>query len=89
MTVKVFLRYTEDGKIKGQGYEEEIYINERKARGELILEIPTQINYKKHKLDMETMTVVPKTEEEIEAERPKPYVVPQIQVPNLLTSSQE
>ena len=72
MTMKVFLQYLQNGKVTGQVCEEEIYFEQRKSNGELVLEIPSQINYKNHKIDITTMTVVPKTQEEIDADTPKP-----------------
>jgi len=72
MTMKVFLQYLPDGKVTGQVCEEEIYFEQRKSNGELVLEIPSQINYKNHKIDITTMTVLPKTQEEIDADTPKP-----------------
>jgi len=81
MTTKVFLTYTPEGKIIAQTFEEEIYFAQRIANGELLLEIPSQINYKTHKIDMTTMEVVQKTPEEIAADTPKPVQPPEVVIP--------
>jgi hypothetical protein len=81
MTTKVFLTYTPEGKIIAQTFEEEIYFLQRIAKGELVLEIPSQINYKTNKIDVATMTVVPKTPEEIAADTPQPVQMPEIILP--------
>jgi len=85
MTIKIFLTYTPECKITAQTFEEEIYFEQRKANGELVLEIPSQIHYKIHKIDMTTLQVVQKSPEEIDAEAPKPLEPPVIVLPPTIT----
>jgi hypothetical protein len=81
MTIKIFLTYEPDGKVIGQTHEEAVYFEKRKTDGELVFEIPSQLDYKAYKIDVNTMTLVAKTPEEIEAERPKPIEPMRVMLP--------
>lgn len=69
---KVFIHYDNTGKILSLTHELAMFFEERINNGEQVLEVPTQFDFKNFKLDLDTMTIVPKTPEEIEADKPKP-----------------
>lgn len=76
MSITYFVHYEDDGKLVGFTYEERKFYDMRKENGEKVLEVDHQFDFKQYKLDMSTMTVIPKTPEEIAADAPKPIEIP-------------
>lgn len=76
MTVKVFFHYDDAGNVLGMTQEHEMFFEQRLADGEKIIEIPTEVDYTLYKVDLTTLTVVKKTDEEIKA-HVESYFTPQ------------
>lgn len=68
MTTKIFLHYDDNGAILGMTQEHEVFFEGRVAAGEKIIEIPAQVDYKIYKIDLTTLELVKKSDDEIQAE---------------------
>jgi len=89
MTNKMFIHYDDQGNIDSFTHEHAMFFEQRKAAGENIIEVERKFDYKSFKVDLTTLTIVPKTPEEIAAAQPKPIAIPIVIQPVAPTTSPE